>query len=176
MEKIKFKDGTEKEIYKVENNTYTTPAVLEVSFLNANIAELEELLKDTDKTETIYLCDASGGIMSVFNSYTEFSDIVKSMNQITGYTTEEFGEDGSVVKESEPIYGDIVTVRLTQADIKQQFQALTAKNSELEKMLESLNETQAIQDGAILEIADMLSSEVPQEISSEEKQEQKEGE
>lgn len=163
MEQIKFKDETTKEIFKIESNIATIPATLEVSFLNADILELEELLKDTDKTETIYLCDASGGIMAVFNGYTDLFGIEKSMNQITGYTEEELGEDGSVIKESEPIYGDIVTVRLTQADLKQQLQTLYIKNSELEKMLSSLNQMQTIQDEAILEIAEMLSPEATED-------------
>lgn len=166
MEQIKFKDGTIKEISKIENNTAAMPSKLAVSFLNADILELEELFKDYDKTEIIYLCDASGGVMTVFNGYTEISGIEKSMNQITGY--EESGEDGGVVKESEPIYGDIVTVRLTQADLKQQLQTLYIKNSALEEMLASLNETQTIQDGAILEIAEMLSSEIAEETTIQE--------
>lgn len=159
MEQIELKDGTVRDIYKIENSIHVTPAILQVSFLNEDIVEMEELFKDANKTESLYLCDSSGGIMAVFKGYTELSSITKAVNQITGYTTEEIGEDGSIKKESEPVYGDIITIRLTQADMKKQIQALTDKNAELESLLSSLNETQTIQDGAILEIAEMLGAE-----------------
>lgn len=152
MEQIKLNDGTIREIYKIENNIHMTPAVLRVSFLNKDIAELETVFENKEKTETIYLCDSAGGTMAVFRNYTVLDNITKLLNQQVGQTDPEYDSEGNITVESQTIYGDIVTVTLKQADLQDQLNALKAEN-------QALKQSQDIQDGAILEIAEMLSTE-----------------
>lgn len=152
MEQLKLKNGTEKEVYRIENNIHVTPAILQVSFLNEDILELEELFYDSSKTETMCLCDSEGRVMSVFYNYSSLNSITKQLNQVVGQTEPEYDLEGIMTVEPQTVYGDITTITLKQADLQEQLNLLKAEN-------QALKQSQDIQDGAILEIAEMLSTE-----------------
>ena len=100
MEKIKLLNATEMEIYKISNSGN----LLEISFQNGNMTELEKTFSKPEDLEKIVLEDAEGTPMAAFKNYAILKRVSKDIKVEIDQITEEVADIVTVTLEQEPAW------------------------------------------------------------------------
>lgn len=127
MEKILLKNNTTLDIHKISNNGNN----LEITFLNADILELENIFSASDNLEKIILQDENDTVMTVYKNYAVFNSIRKDKNVEIDVITE--------------LKADVITVSLNQEP------EWIVENRKLKEQLH-------LQDGAIMDLGNIVST------------------
>lgn len=127
MEKILLKNNTTLDIHKISNNGNN----LEITFLNADIIELENIFSASANLEKIILQDENDTVMTVYKNYAVFNSIRKDKNVEIDVITE--------------LKADVITVSLNQEP------EWIVENRKLKEQLH-------LQDGAIMDLGNIVST------------------
>lgn len=127
MEKILLKNNTTLNIHKISNNGNN----LEITFLNADILELENIFSASANLEKIILQDENDTVMTVYKNYAVFNSIRKDKNV-----------EIDVISE---LKADVITVSLNQEP------EWIVENRKLKEQLH-------LQDGAIMDLGNIVST------------------
>jgi len=143
MEKIKFNDGTSIKLHEISS----TDTDLVFSVLDDDKTGLEAIAKDSDKTSLIQLVFVNNEsldekVIKAYSGYTGLSQIRTEYGQITNidYETPDASTQSGF---SEEVH-DITT-------------CILKKPTYIEAAIKTLQDSQAIQDGAIEDIAEVVS-------------------
>ena len=142
MEKIKFNDNTSLELHDISS----TSEQLTFSVLDGVRDGLEEICKDAENTEVIKMISVNDeGEETTLKGYAGYTNLV-SMKTEYGVTTNIDYDTTDATTESgfaEEVH-DVTSVVLQ-------------KPSQITSAIEELQESQALQDGAIEELAEVIS-------------------
>lgn len=150
MEKIKFKNGTSLELYNISS----TGASLTFSVLDEAKKGLEEICKQEESTEVIkYISVNDSGDETTLKGYAGYTNLT-SMKTEYGIVTNidyESTDDTTESGFTEEIH-DVTTVVLN-------------KPSKVESDIADIQESQKLQDGAIEELAEVVSGMAESEVT-----------
>ena len=140
---IKFADGTKLPLYKISS----TDTELTILVLDSTRYDLEEICKDAEKTAVIQYVSVNDDTLdeTILKGYAGYTNLV-SMKIEYGVTTNIDYETTDSTTESgfaEETH-DVATVIL-------------AKPSKIASEIEELKQSQSLQDGAIEELAEVIS-------------------
>lgn len=150
MEKIKFKNGTSLELYNISS----TGASLTFSVLDEAKKGLEEICKQEENTEVIkYISVNDSGDETTLKGYAGYTNLtsIKTEYGIVTNIDYESTDDTTESGFTEEIH-DVTTVVLN-------------KPSKVESDIADIQESQKLQDGAIEELAEVVSGMAESEVT-----------
>ncbi len=149
MEKVKFNNGMMFPLIANGVNDFTKDQLI-LSFTPElrNLDEIERIVEARENTQRIEILDNDNELLRPLNGYVIYDGIKLNKRQFIGYGTETdtkedaiSGDSGGVTNE---IYSDVVTVVLLRTDVRDE--------------IKKIQEGQDLQDGAIAELADVVST------------------
>lgn len=150
MEKIKFKNGTSLELYNISS----TGASLTFSVLDEAKKGLEEICKQEENTEVIkYISVNDSGDETTLKGYAGYTNLtsIKTEYGIVTNIDYESTDDSTESGFTEEIH-DVTIVVLN-------------KPSKVESDIADIQESQKLQDGAIEELAEVVSGMAESEVT-----------
>lgn len=143
MEKIKFNDGTRMQL----NSISSTATQLQFSVLDEDKNALEALMKDEEKTSVIQLLSVAENtgeetLVKGYAGYTTLHSMSTEYDVVThtDYSTPDRNTESGFAEETNDV--TLVTLR---------------KLTKLESQVDELKESQNLQDGAIEDLATVVS-------------------
>lgn len=149
MEKVKFNNGmTFPLIVNGVNDFMKDQLILNFTPELRNLDEIERIVEAKENTQRIEILDDKDALLRPFNGYVIYDSITLNKGQFIGYETvpatdgdTAAGDNSDMPKE---VYSDVVTVTLRRNDLRDE--------------IRKIQEGQELQDGAIAELAEVVST------------------